>query len=178
MNSVDIKAYKCSMCGTHYVSQVYADKCCKPKHCEDCNCELPKNHYYILCDKCRLKLEESVELNRYNKANKYTFESVPKEYIEYVFSEKYPHNEGYFDFEDGYDLEYDIKYVYGTRRVSPSYDAWNIIESMLEDSYEDASDNVDKLEIEKLQIAIDTFVKNHGGCLDHFEVDYKVVIDL
>ena len=53
-----------------------------------------------------------------------------------------------------------------------------MVESMLEESYEDATDNVDNEELEKLQLAIDTFVKNHNGCLDHFEVDYNVVIAL
>ena len=117
-------------------------------------------------------------MDRYNNATKYTFKSAPKESIEYVYNEKYPHNEGYFDYDEGDDLEYDIKYVYGTRRVSPSYDVWDAVESMLEESYEDASDNVDKNELEKLQSAFDTFIKNHNGCLDHFEVDYSIVIDL
>ena len=63
-------------------------------------------------------------------------------------------------------------------RSSPSYDVWDAVESMLEESYEDASDNVNKSELEKLQLAIDTFIANHNGCLDHFEIDYNVVIDL
>ena len=178
MNSKEIVAYKCSNCGQAYLNKSFADKCCEPKHCEDCGCELPKSHYYVVCDECREKREEKKELDRYNKATKYTFESAPKESIEYVYNEKYPHNEGYFDYDEGDDLEYDIKYVYGTKRISPSYDAWDMVESMLEESYEDATDNVDNEELEKLQLAIDTFIKNHNGCLDHFEVDYNVVIDL
>ena len=178
MNSKEIIAYKCSNCGQAYLDKSFADKCCKPKHCEDCGIEIPKDNYYIVCDECRSKREEKRELDRYNKATKYTFESAPKESIEYVYNEKYPHNEGYFDYDEGDDLEYGIKYVYGTKRVSPSYDAWDVVESMLEESYEDATDNVDKNELEKLQLAINTFIKNHNGCLDHFEVDYNVVIDL
>lgn len=176
--SIEIKAYKCEKCGNAYLHNELADNCCKPKLCEDCGIEIPKTHCYVVCDECRSKREEKRELDRYNKATKYTFESAPKESIEYVYNEKYPHNEGYFDYDEGDDLEYDIKYVYGTKRVSPSYDVWDVVESMLEESYEDASDNVDKNELEKLQSAFDTFIKNHNGCLDHFEVDYSVVIDL
>ena len=178
MNSKEIKAYQCEKCGSSYIDKNVADKCCQPKLCEDCGCEIPKNHYYIVCDECRAKSEEKKELDRYNKATKYTFESAPKESIEYVYNEKYPHNEGYFDYDEGDDLEYNIKYVYGTKRISPTYDAWDIIESMLEDSFEDANDRVNDEEIDKLQQAIDTFVKNHNGCLDWFEVDYSVVINL
>jgi hypothetical protein len=74
--------------------------------------------------------------------------------------------------------EYGIKYVYGTNRVSPSYDAQDIIDSMLEESYEDAVDRVSTFETAKLQEAIDEFIKNHNGSLDWFEVDYSVVIDM
>jgi len=179
MNSTEIKAYKCENCGQAYLDKSYANNCCKPKLCEDCGCELPKNYGYVLCEECRIKREELRELERYNKATKYTFKSVPTESIEWLYSKLYPHNEGYFDGEnEEYFTEYDIKYVYGTKRVSPKYDAWDIIESMLEESYEDASDMVDKEEVNKLQQAIDAFVNNHNGCLDWFEVDYDVVINL
>ena len=177
MNSIEIKAYKCEKCGNAYLHKELADNCCKPTSCEDCGCELPKNHYYVVCNECRFKREELRELYRY-KATKYTFESAPKESIEYVYNEKYPHNEGYFKYDEGDDLEYNIKYVYGTKRVSPSYDVWDAIESMLEDSFEDANDRVSDEERDKLQLAIDTFISNHNGSLDHFEVDYSVVIDL
>jgi uncharacterized Zn finger protein (UPF0148 family) len=166
------------VCGSGFTDKLMADNCCKPKLCDDCGCELPKNHYYVVCNECRAKRESIKELDRYNKATKYTFKSVPKESIEYVYNEKYPCNEGYFNYDDEDELEYDIKYVYGTKRISPTYDAWDIVESMLEESYEDADDQVENKELEKLQQAIDTFIKNHNGCLDHFEVDYSVVIDL
>ena len=74
--------------------------------------------------------------------------------------------------------EYGITYVYGTKQISPFYDAQDMIESMLEDSFEDASDRVSDEERDKLQLAIDTFINNHNGSLDHFEVDYSIVIDL
>ena len=178
MNSTEIRAYKCEKCGSGYTEKSIADKCCQLELCKDCGCEIPKNHCYVVCDECRAKREELRELERYNKATKYTFESAPKESIEYVFNELYPDNEGYFDPDCEGVGTYPIKYVYGTKRIIPSYDAWDIVESMLEESYEDAENHVDNKELEKLQSAIDTFVRNHNGCLDHFEVDYSIVIDL
>lgn len=179
MESLEIKAYQCPICHTSYVGKLRADNCCKPKLCEDCGCELPKSHGYTVCDECRNKREEKRELERYNKATHYTFATAPKESIEYLYSEKYPFDDGYMlDVEDDRVGEFGIKYVYGTNRVSPSYDASDIVESMLEESYEDAMDHVNSDETAKLQEAIDTFIKNHGGCLDWFEVDYSVVIDL
>jgi len=178
MNSKEIKAYKCSDCNQSYLDKSVADKCCQPKHCEDCGIELSKTWYYTVCSGCKTKREEIKELERYNKATKYTFDNVPKESIEYVFSELYPYNEGYFYADDTDIDEHNIKYVYGTKRVSPSYDVSDMIESMLEDSFEDANDQVGTTERDKLQLAIDTFINNHNGSLDHFEVDYSIVIDL
>ena len=179
MNSKEIKAYKCSNCGQAYLEKSFADNCCKPKLCEDCGIEIPRSHPYVVCDKCRHEREAKQELERYNKATKYTFESVPKESIEMLYSELYPYNEGFMIDIDEDDVEqYGIKYVYGTTLVSPSYDVQNIIDSMLEESYEDAEYYVDEEEANKLQLAIDTFIINHNGCLDHFEIDYNVVIDL
>ena len=179
MNSKEIKAYQCEKCGSSYIDKNVADNCCQPKLCEDCGIEIPKNHYYVVCDKCRVKREEKKELDRYNKATKYTFESAPKESTKIIYSELYPYNEGFmYDIEDEDIEKYEIKYVYGTKRISPHYDAWDMVEYMLEDSYEDSDDQVDNKELEKLQSAIDTFIKNHNGCLDHFEIDYNVAIDL
>lgn len=179
MNSKEITAYKCENCGQSYLDKSVADKCCQPKLCEDCGCELPKKHPYVVCEKCKEKSGNDKELERYNKAVKYTFDNVPSESTEYVFSELYTSNEGFIDELDEDTIkDYNIKYVYGTKRISPSYDSWNMIESMLEESYEDAMDNVNRDEVDKLQQAIDTFISNHNGCLDYFEVDYSVVIDL
>lgn len=178
MNSIEIKAYKCEKCGSNFSTKESANNCCQPRHCEDCGVELSKTWYYTVCSGCKLKHEAIKELYRYNKATKYTFESAPKESIEYVYSELFPYNEGYFDPDEETVGTLPIKYVYGTKRISPSYDVWDAVESMLEESYEDASDNVNKDELKKLQLAFDTFIKNHNGCLDHFEIDYNVVLDL
>lgn len=179
MNSIEIKAYKCDVCGSGFTDKSFAEKCCQPKHCEDCGVEISRSHPYIVCDKCRHEREAKQELERYNKATKYTFESVPKESIEMIYSELYPYNEGFMTDIDEEDVEqYGIKYVYGTKRIIPSLDAQYVVESMLEESFDDATEYVNEEELNKLQLAFNTFIKNHNGCLDHFEVDYTVVIDL
>lgn len=182
MNSKEVKAWTCSCCGKSYLSKSVADECCleKPaKTCDVCDKPMDKTDYYTVCSDCRTEKERIKELERYNKATHYTFETVPSESIEYMFSELYPYNEGYMsDFEDYMEEEYGIKYVYGTKRISPSYDTQDVINSMLEESYEDAVDRVDGDETEKLQKAIDNFVANHKGSLDWFEADYSIVIEL
>ena len=181
MNSKEIKAYQCEKCGKAYMYKYDADKCCEKatKLCQDCGCEIPKSHAYIVCDECKIKREMKYELDRYNKATHYTFDNAPPNSTEYVYSELYPYNEGFIDeLDEDIIKEHNIKYVYGTTRVSPFYDAQDMVESMLEESYEDAMSNVSDEEMDRLQFAIDTFIKNHDGCLDHFEVDYHTVIDL
>ena len=44
MNSKEIKAYQCEKCGSSYIDKNVADKCCQPKLCEDCGCEIPRKH--------------------------------------------------------------------------------------------------------------------------------------
>ena len=89
MNSKEIKAYTCEKCGSSYKDKNVADNCCTvtTKICQDCGCEIPKSHMYVVRDKCRAERDNKKELERYNKATKYTFETVPKESIEYVFNE-------------------------------------------------------------------------------------------
>lgn len=182
MNSKEVKAWTCSCCGKSYLNKMATDECCveKPaKACDVCGKPMDKTDYYTVCSDCRAEKERLKELDRYNKATHYTFENAPKESIEYMFSELYPYNEGYMsDVEDYMVEEYGIKYIYGTKRISPSYDAQDVVDSMLEESYEGIEDQVEQSEVDKLQEAIETFIKNHGGQLDHFEVDYSIVIDL
>lgn len=179
MNSKEIVAYKCSNCGKAYLEKSFADECCEPKLCEDCGVEIPRSHPYIVCDKCRNEREAKQELERYNKATKYTFESVPKESIEMLYSELYPYNEGFMTDIDEDDVEqYGIKYVYGTKRIIPSLDAQYVVESMLEESFDDATEYVNEEELNKLQLAMNMFIVNHNGALDSYDIDYGVVIDL
>lgn len=182
MNGKKVDAWTCSCCGKSYLSKLVADECCieKPaKTCNVCGKPMDKLDYYTACFDCRTEKERVKELDRYNKATHYTFDTAPKDSIEYMYSELYPHNEGYMsDFEDYMVEEYGITYVYGTKRISPSYDAQDVVDSMLEESYEDAVERVNDKETNKLQKAIDTFVKNHNGLLDWFEVDYSIVIEV
>lgn len=182
MNSKEVKAWTCGCCGKSYLYKNVADECCiiKPdKKCDLCGKPMDKTDYYTICEDCRAEKERIKEIERYSKAIHYTIKSAPKESIEYMFSELYPNDEGFMsDIDDDIIEEHGIEYVYGTKRISPSYDAQDVINSMLEESYEDAVERVSDKETAKLQKAIDTFIKNHGGCLDHYEVDYSIVIDL
>lgn len=182
MNSKEVKTWTCSCCGKYYLTKAHADECCieKPaKVCDVCGKPMDKTDYYTVCSDCRAEKERVKELERYKKATHYTFETAPKDSIEYMYSELYPYNDGFMsDFEDSMEKEYGIKYVYGTQRVSPSYDAQDLVDSMLEESYEGVEDHVEQTEVAKLQEAIDAFVKNHNGSIDHFEVDYSIVIDV
>ncbi|MER2060516.1 MAG: hypothetical protein ABTA16_16970 [Niallia sp.] len=182
MNSKVVAIWSCSCCGKYYTSKGVADDCCieKPtKACDVCGKSMDNKDYYTTCSDCRAEKERIKELERYNKATHYTFDTAPKESIEFMYSKLYPYNDGYMsEFEDYMKDKYGIKYVYGTVRVSPYYDAQDVVNSMLEESYEGVEDHVEQEEINKLQQAIDNFVENHTGSLDHFEVDYGVVIDI
>lgn len=78
MNAIEIVAYKCSKCGAAFISKEYAEKCCMPKKCDDCGCEIPHNSYYSVCDSCRAKREATREKEKFDKAKHYTLDTVPE----------------------------------------------------------------------------------------------------
>ena len=76
MNVEETKAYRCKNCGVTYLDQSFAEKCCKPKHCEDCGAELKYKWYRTVCESC-------AEKRYFNKSTKMTIEE---------YNEKYPDN--------------------------------------------------------------------------------------
>ena len=150
--------------------------------CPDCGKELGRNTY---CNskECRDKRETENQLRIYEKATKYTLSSVPKESIEYFYSDLYGYDEGYFsdiDSLEDYCKENNIeipKFVFGTKQKQLNIDAYDIVESALEEWYEDAIDRVDDKSLGKLQSDLDDFCKN-SGVYTCYEVDYSVCVEL
>ena len=163
MNSVEIKAYKCSKCGAAYITKQSANECCEPKFCEDCGIEIPINKYYAskVCDSCKTKrwAEEfdQKEKKRYVKAIKCKYQECPDEHKIMMYSESYGYDEGYF-----YDIdeliEYceseDIRvpdYCWSTEQINMSIDADSIIENACEELFEDAESHIDNSDRKELQ---------------------------
>ena len=162
---------KCKYCGEPMLLNKpngYTYKCSNP------NCDYDK----LEAIEYKNKQDEN-ELNRFNKAIQYTFDNVPKDSIEFMYSDSYGYNEGFFnEIEELEDYCYDEdiampKYVWCTKPIRFSLDGWDLVERALEDSYEDASDNVDGDELKELQNACDKFCKNHKGFLDSYDIDYR-----
>ena len=153
------------------------------KLCECCGSPLDR---YGQCkeEKCKMLKEQEKELERYRKAKHYTLETVPKESVCMLYSDSYGYNEGYFteieDLEDYCDSEYTCKpsYVWGTVAIPFELNAYDIVQRALEDSYEDAFDNVDNEALKDLQDAMDKFAKAHSDILTTYYIDYSVCIDL
>jgi len=170
------------------------------------NCGHCHNGIIRLCERCgnplnsygQCKTKKCIELKeqkrlikksineqmRVDKAKHYTFDTVPKESMIVLFSDSYRYNEGYFndidEFKDYYYSEEDEmpNYVWGTKAVPFTLNAYDIVSNALEDSFEDAFDRVDEDELQKLQNAIDKFCKYHSDSLTTYYVDYNVCIDL
>lgn len=134
MNVEETKAYKCTNCGTTYLDKKFAEKCCKPKYCEDCGAELPYKWYKTVCDPC-------AEKRYYDKSVKMTIEE---------YNEKYPnnlvfYNDEYYsdvdscleslfgdcnDDEEVKELVENLEYIYGTETEEVKIDGDSIIEDM------------------------------------------------
>jgi len=50
----EITAYQCE-CGKAYVDRDVAEKCCAPKHCEDCGAKMSPKRAYTVCESCWMK---------------------------------------------------------------------------------------------------------------------------
>lgn len=126
MNSKEIVAYKCSECGKAYMYKYDADKCCEPKHCEDCGCELPPKWYRTVCESCRSKRE-------FNRGVVLTME----EFLQSEYKDNMVYYDGryYVDIDDCLesilDCEIDdVKYVKATDKYLHELDADNLIEEL------------------------------------------------
>lgn len=104
--------YFCGVCRRTAASESDAEKCCAPKHCEDCGIELPaKPHYYTVCPECRDRHEAEREKARFEKAQKVLLADYKDTHISTVDNEV-------ISLEDLWDQQHDMRcnYVYGVRR--------------------------------------------------------------
>ena len=130
---------------------------------------------------CSSKREQIAEENRFNKATKYTLDTVPKEHSEMFFSEVYGYNNGYFeDIDDLIDYCYcdniePPKYVWGTDKSMIRLDAYDIVSSACEELHEDAYSNISDVDIEEMQDFLDEWCKGQTGTTT-YDVNYKYCI--
>jgi hypothetical protein len=138
MNVEEVKAYKCTNCGVTYLDQSFAEKCCKPKKCEDCGVELPYKWYRTVCEPC-------AEKRYFDKSIKMTIEEYNKKYSDNMvfYNDEYYSDidsclESLFDRcnndEEVKELVESLEYIYGTECESVELDGDSIIEQMEQDS--------------------------------------------
>ena len=167
--------FRCKYCNEPMKKEGYTWKCTNP----NCN-------YEELEAKVREQRQANIEKERHDKAIHYTIDNVPKECIDFLYSDNYGYDEGFFtDLEKlkDYCTDNDVEfpdYVWCTKINPFKLDATDFIYRALEDEdrYEDAYERVDEKELNKLQIACDEFVKAHNGLLDIYDIDYKHSLEL
>jgi len=132
MNSNEITAYKCYICGTTYINKESADNCCKPKYCENCGSELTKNRsYFTICKSCEEKQE-------FDKAKKYSYDEYMKLhkddcYTLCILDNFYTDIDDLFDQLDEDDFN-EIEYCNGIYKDEVNLDGDSIIEELEENS--------------------------------------------
>ena len=124
-----------------------------------------------------------IDLNKI-KAQHYTIKTVPDKYSEVFYSDDYKYNDGYFreleELEDYCCGENEAmpSYIWGTEVIPFELDARDIVKLTLQDAYEAASERINDKALERLQIAMDKFCKEHGDNLTSYYVNYNICIDL
>ncbi len=144
------------------------------------NCGKPKRG---MCTnkECVTKLATEQEKSRYDKAQKYTIDTVPSKSKIMFYSDVYKDNEGYFseieelvDYCNDEDIEIP-DYIWGTYETQISFYAHDIIGNACDDLWEGAYDSIDSKDIAELQNLLDNWCKNHAGTRT-YTVDYKCCI--
>lgn len=144
------------------------------------NCGKPKRGM-CMNEECMKKFDVEQEKLRYDKAQKYTLDTVPSKSKIMLYSDVYKYNEGYFsEIEDFIDYCNDEgirvpNYVWGTNETQINLDAHDIIESACDDLWEGAYDSIDSKDIAELQSLFDNWCKNQTGTRT-YSVDYKCCI--
>lgn len=177
-------AYACGKCGLVFGPQ-YEDAArqhCWPKVCE-CGAECDQQ-YYTRCSACMQKKARERQQDLVEKAQKVS-------YIDYdapVFvedEEGHPVGcrEGFFmsvdeaiewlGDEDPKDVP-DKFFVWGSTPVSFSTDANWIVESMLEDHYEDAGENISDADIKELQKLLDDWCEKQH--IESFTQTHSILV--
>ena len=149
MNSKEITAYKCEKCGKAYIDKSFADKCCEPKHCKDCGCELSPKWYRTVCDSCQSKRE-------FNRGVVLTMdEFLRSEYKDNMVC----HNDRYYmDIDeclesilDGEVEVDDVKYLKATNKYLHKLDSDNLICGLEEECNCEDEVYVDKQGVKELE---------------------------
>lgn len=156
-------------------ARLNAIRCCN----RVCECGTPvEAQCYLYCEACRNKHEVEREHIRYKHAKKIS----PLEYNGWVFVEGYGNNDGYFA-----SLEVLRDHCRIHRKQLPAYvwtclplefeiDADSIIDSALDEHYEDASDNITSVARGALQYMLDAWTEKQGIKTYTVDDDVAVVI--
>lgn len=160
-----------------------ADRCCKPKICEDCGKEIPEKSYFRICDECRGKREQKKENDRYDKAIKCFYEECPDGERIMIYSDSYGYNEGYFtDIDELIDYceSKDIPvpdYCWSTMQIDMSMDADGLIEDACQNLYDGAEDHISNEDRKELQDFLDKWCQKQSNT-STYSVDYKYAIKI
>lgn len=144
-------------------------------------CEICHEPVRGMCmnEDCRNHWEAERENRLLSKAIITSYDDVPNEYKEMMYSDSYPYNEGCFtDIEEliEYCNDEDIplpEYVWSTQKIPLSIDASSIIESACEELHEDAYENI--TDEDELQELLDNWCDKQSG-VDSYSVNYKYAI--
>lgn len=150
--------------------------------CKLCGLIIPKGRLKHDC-------EQQQEIDKAERVKKEAEEwenapIAPKEIEEACFclySEYFPHNEGYFcdwdEFFEAWAEEHDPedkrpKFVWITESVKMRIDAYNVVESATDNMYEGAIDNISTESIKELQTYLDNWCEHCGVGNTYYE-DHK-----
>lgn len=163
--ALKVELFKCPKCNNHFYEEEKADKCCAPKHCEDCGKELPYKWYRTVCEPC-------TERRKFEKARKMTYDEYLTEFGNNMLVVG---GDNYFSDMDSiidhyYGEEEIPQYAYGTEKIDIKINIDSAIENALENAYEDAEFS----NLNKLQSFIDEWNAENG--LTAYAENSKIII--
>ena len=169
--------WSCGECGVIHIGKSKAEQCCLLKKCD---CGQPIDPYYSKCQPCQSKEWNEKKANEL--VEKLAKAQLVENYQGFIFVDGYGSNDGYFEDEDEF---LDACELEDPPLVVPEFafccrpnhlkdhkiDADGILESLLDGFHEDAIDQVDFDELQKL---LDGWISDQK--LISYDVDYSLKV--
>lgn len=178
------QGYGCGQCRRYWgIDRASAEECCSPTYCEDCKAPVEHKHY-TLCNSCQTRRQcekaDAEEAALFERAKKIGPGEAPCDMVYWEGGLGDCNGDHYYTtleslLEDCENEGYEIpEYVWSCEEQELSMDANSIIESALEEWYDEASSEIPQSAVDELQALLNTWCEARK--MRCYNPNYKVAI--
>lgn len=154
--------YYCTACRFVARERDTAERCCAPRHCEDCGDIVPEK-YWMVCRRCLAVRNDARDQARWDKAAKIAAD----DYDGMIYDEDADaFHDGFDAFLDAWsdrdDPEQTPPRLYACESYGLAFEAFGWLEHLTQEHHEDAYEQIDGRAVAQLQAVLDSWAKANG----------------